>query len=828
MNALGELMADVRYALRMMRKSSFASATIVLCLGFSVGATGTVFAWTQSIVLQPVPVVASPDRLVSIRTVTTRGDANVSYPTFRDIRDAEAKAGTRTFDALAAHGIRRFMMRMDATTEAAQAEPVWGSLTTANYFDVLGVRPVIGRGFLASEDSVSGQAPVVVISYGLWQRRFGADPAVRGRHIWINNREMTIIGVAPPRFNGTISRLAMDIWIPVTMQPLLTGNPHMNEERDLRYLDVFGRLAPGASLETANAAIATDGARIAASYQTQRDLTMRARTFDVGPVERMATIFTVLLGISVLVVLIVCSNVANLLLLRGAAREHEMAVRLAMGARPGRIVRQLLTESFLLAAGGVFVSLGFVAWARNALNSLTPASPLPIVAETDIDLGVVLVIAAVGVATIFAFGLAPALRSARVAVRASLTGGGTRGGTAHGGRVRGALVSAQFALSLCVLAIAGLFLRRLDELQRVDRGFRKPEQVVLATVDYELSGINNDSTEREYTERIVQRVAALPGVTNAAAATFVPLGFLGYSSANVTVDGYVARPGEPMTFLFNRVSSGYFETIGIAMRRGRPIDGTDTRNSQPVAVINEAFAYRFWTGEDPVGHRIQLDGKPFTIVGVVADGKYEFLAPLDQPSPPFVYVPYAQWGGYSIVVHARSNRDPLALVPAIQRAVSDVDVRLTATNPSTLEAYSSVPYLPVRLASRVLTVLGFAALVLATLGLYAVIGYAVAQQRRAIGIRMALGASSRKLVLHFVAYAARYAGAGAVVGTVLTVIIARGLASNVPGSVPAGNAARIVPFVVAVLSLGIIAAVAALIPASRAARVAPTVALREE
>lgn len=825
---LRDLATDLRFALRMMRKSAFASATIILCLGFSIGATGTVFAWTRSIVFTPVPGVVDPEGLVSFRTVTSRGDANVAYATYQDIRDAESARPTRILDAIGATSVRRFSLRTDPGADTRLAEPIWGSLVSANYFEVLGVQPVIGRGFLASEDSTGGAAAVVVISHGLWERRFASDPDVRGRRIRVNNRELTIVGVAPKGFIGTVSRLAMDLWIPLVMQPELGGSRDLLALRSVRWIDAFGRLAPGVSLAAANAAARQTGVRLSERYAELKDLGLRARTFDVGPVERMAQIFAVLLGLSILVVLIVCSNVANLLLLRGAAREHELAVRLALGAGRGRVVRQLMTECLLLALGGVAVAAGVAAWAKNALTSLAPASPLPIVATTEMSASVLAVIGSVGIATIFAFGLAPALRSTRISVRASLTGGGTRGGTAQGSRLRGALVSAQFALSLAVLATAGLFLHRLDEIQRVDRGFRDAEQVLLATVDFGLAGVATDSMRHLLTERIVSQLAALPGVRAASAATFVPLGFLGYQSRTVRIDGYAPQPGEPMTFLINSIAAGYFDTMGIPVEAGRPIDLRDRAGAERVAVVNETFAQRFFGSGSAVGRRIHLDNDELTIVGVVADGKYEFLVPLDQPSPPFIYVPFAQWSNSTVVMHVRTTGNPLAMVGAVSRTVAEADSRLTAMSPSTLEAYSSVPYLPIRLASRVLTALGIAALILATLGLYSVIAYAVAQQAREIGIRMALGATPKRLVNHFLSYAARYAGVGAVAGTLLAVFIARFLAARIPGSVSPEVGDRVVPFSLAVLTLGVVAVVAALIPANRAARVSPTVALREE
>ena len=450
---------------------------------------------------------------------------------------------------------------------------------------------------------------------------------------------MTIVGVAPPDFYGTISHLAMDLWMPVTMQPEVGGSPLLLDQRGVRWLAVFGRLLPGATLESARASAQASGARLAASFAADQGIGLTARVLDVGPVDRMAPLFAVMLGISGLVLLIVCSNVANLLLQRGAAREHEMAVRLALGARPARIVQQLMTESLLLAAGAVLIGGVVLNWARNALTAFVPRSPLPIVAETPIDARVLLVLAGTGVVTVLVFGLAPALKSARVAVRASLSGGSSRGGTRGGGRVRGALIAAQFALSLAVLVAAGLFLRRLDELRQVDLGFHDPEQVVLATVDFELARVPPDGTRRVLVERILEQISALPGVRAAAAASFVPLGFLGYYTLETQVDGHVPRPGESTTFLTNVVSAGYFDLMRIPITRGRPIEASDRRGTQAVAVVNQAFARRFWGASEPIGRHMLIHEVDVTVVGVAADGKYSFLDPLDAPSPPFMYHP---------------------------------------------------------------------------------------------------------------------------------------------------------------------------------------------
>ena len=831
---LSDAVRDLSFALRVLRKSPLATATIVLCLGFSIGATATVTAWMEGLVLRPVRGVPELERLVSLETTTaTSEDGNVSWPAYRDLRDelraGDAAARRRALDGIAAFGIRRFNLRATADAAERRAEPVWGMLASASYFDVLRVRPVLGRGFLPADDSVAGREPVAVIGHALWQRRFGGEPGVLGRRIWLNGREVTVVGVAPPDFKGTISGLVFDVWTPVTMHPALADDPNrLLEQRESRWLNVFARLAPGATLDGARAQARAMGTRLAAAYEEEKDRGLRARTLDVGPTERLTPLFAIMLGITVLVLLIVCTNVANLLMLRGAGRAHELAVRLALGARPGQLVGQLMTESVLLAAAGVALGVALGAWGAKTFGSMFPESPLPVVVDTPIDGRVLLRLAAVGVATVLLFGLAPAVRTARAAGRISLAGG-ARGTTAGGARVRGALVGAQFALSLAVLVVSGLFLRRLRELERVDRGFHDAERVLLATVDFELAGVRGDSARRRLVERLVERVGALPGVRAASAATFVPLGFLGFSSWEVGVEGYAPRPGESMTFLTNRVAERYFETMRHPVVRGRGIEAADRAGALDVAVVNEAFAARFWGAADPVGRRIRVAGRPVTVVGVAADGKYVFTDPLDGPSPPFVYLPFAQWGSYAATLHIRAEgTEPLALLPAVRRAVDGVQPDLTLLNPQTLETYSSIPLFPVRVGSGMLGALGGAALVLAALGLYAVIGYAVTQRRREIGVRMALGATPGRLVAGFLGEAGRWAGAGAAVGLALAALIVRVLHDRQPYLVPEAGAAFAGSFGLALGVLAAVAAVAAVVPARRAAAVSPTVALRED
>lgn len=821
-----EFARDLGFALRVLRKSLMVSLTIVLCLGFSIGATATVIAWMEGLVFRPLRGVPEPDRLFSVKMTTPADQTNLSYPAFRDIRD-ETRAGSRLFSGLAAFGIRRLNFRMAAEATEGSSEPIWGVLASANYFDVLHVPPLLGRGFLPGEDAVAGRAPVAVIGHALWQRRFGGDRAALGRTVWVNGQPLTIVGVAPPGFTGTIAGLTFDLWTPVTLQPVFSPGAPVLEERGIRWLGVFGRLAPGDTLAAARAEAMTIGPRLAASSAEDADRGLTARTLDVGPTDRLAPLFVLMLAINALVLLIVCTNVANLLLLRGSARQHEFAVRLALGAQPPRIVRQLLTESLVLAAAGVTLGLALGAWGQRSMSAVIPDSPLPIAMDTGLDGRVVAAVAVLGILTLVLFGLAPALRAVRDAGRVTLTGG-ARGSTSTGARLRGALVGAQFALSLAVLVTAGIFLNRLGELQRVERGFQDPSHILLGTVDFDIAGIRGDSVRRQLIARIVERLQRLPGVRAVASGSFVPLGFLGYSSMDARIDGYVPRPGEAMTFLTNRVTDRYFETMGIPIVQGRPIDASHREGAQDVAVVNQAFARRFWGSADPVGRTIHVNARAVVVIGIAADGKYEFTVPLDAPSPPFIYLPYAQWGGYAQVLHVHAVSDPLALLPAVRREVAAEDPALAVLSPTTLETYSSVPLFPIRVGATVLSLLGGAALVLAALGLYAVIAYAVRQRERETGIRMALGATPLRLVAGFLGEAGRYAGGGALAGTLLAGAVVAALARMLPYLVPRVTASHAGSLAIAFGALSAVALLAALIPAARATRLNPSTALRAE
>ena len=811
------MLLTLRYAVRSIRSAPLASAVVVLCIGLSIGATTTVFAWTDHLVRRPLPAVAAVDRVVSVATRAQGSQQGVSYPDYLDWRDQ-----TQSIPALAAFGFGQFALRAAGDDGGRAAESVWGLLVTDNYFDVLGVSPIVGRAFARGESRVAKEAPLAVISHRLWVQRFGGDATAIGRHIRLNGIDVAIVGVAPANFGGTFAGLAFDVWVPITMNPVLTGEARALETRETRWLQAIGRLRDGVTLLEAREELRMISGRLAATYPENAGREAYVEPLNIGPAQRLGSLFSVLLGLTGLVTLIVCSNVANLLMLRGAARRYEIGVCLALGCGRGRIIGQLLCESMLLAGAGAILGVIVAQSGQQVLQALMPPSPLPISLQGSLNVRILTFGVLLAAAMVPVFGLLPAIHAFRGAVMPSLRL--ARGGAGRASaRLRSALVVAQLALSLTALVSAGLFLRSLTTISAIDRGFRAPEAVLLVSTDFDQAGYRSPEQRLVAVDRLLSGVRALPGVQSATAATFVPLGFSGYRSVAIRVPGYVPAENESMAILSNRIAGGYFETLGIQVLQGRAIDERDKADTAQVVVVNQAFVQRFLSGRDPIGLTIDAGSGQSTVIGVAANGKYRFDR-LEESSPPHVYLPYAQQTPASITVHVRSTGRPGDLVPALRQVFASVNPDLPLTGVTTLDEYTSLPMFPVRLGTAILSSLGLVALLLAATGLYGVMAYRVAQRWRELALRMALGASRSEMFALVFRDGARQTAFGIVVGLVLSAGVVRLIAAKMP-QLGAPNA----PVLATAISILVgIALAAALLPAVRASRVDPALVLRGE
>jgi len=804
---------DLRFALRLWRRVPGTAAIIILAVALGIAAVSTIFSWAQGLILRPLPAVQDPARLVSLTPQGPGGRYNVAWDEFRDWRDQSV-----SYQGTAAFGIRRVGLREAGASPDRATEPLWGMLVSGDYFTVLGVTPRLGR-LIGPEDArVAGTGAVAVISEALWHRRFGGMPDVIGRRIVLNGSEVTIVGVAARRFAGTYVGLSFDVWIPVTMEEALGGSSAALRDREFRWLQAFGRLGPGVRLEQAGDEAARIGRRLAGTFPASRDIALVVRPLDVGAASRLTPLFSVLLGLAIVVLVVVCATVSNLLLAQATTREAEMAVRLATGARPSRLVRQLLTESALLAgvAGGLGVLISLKA--RGLFPALLPPSPLPITIDTPVDARVVAFAVTLTTLTLLVFGLAPALG----AVQKARTAGLRVGLHADRGRVRWrrGLVAAQIAFSLMALVSSAMFARRLLELRDVDRGFVEPERVLIVTTDLDLAGITEPAERRAVLDRLQAELRGWPGVRGVALASFVPLGFSGYREVDVDAAGYVSRTGEPARTLVSEVGPGYFDLMGIPVLDGRAIAAGDDAEGRPVVVVNEALVNRF--GLAPaLGRRIRLGEREVVVVGVARDGKYRFDE-LEDPARPVAYVPWTQWGASTVTLHIRTRGDPMGLVPTLGRTFAMVDSRLPALTPMTLDAYTSLPLFPGRLATTVLGVLAVGALVLSALGLYGVTRFSVAARTRELGIRMALGAGPRQLLGLVIGDSARFASIGLVVGVVLAFGATRILVAALPNLRPEPLA-----MAAAGVLLALIFGAAVSLAARRSTRIDPAAALRD-
>jgi predicted permease len=825
LQALHDVASDARFAVRALAKNPAFSLTVVGVLTLGIGLNAAVFTMLKGIALSPIAGVDRAARLGVVFSETSTGrPVRLSYPDYRYLRDHD-----RAFSGLFAS-----IPAVANLGRGRGARQIWTEIVTANYFDVLGVRAAHGRTLLPSDEIAPGRHPVVVISHGLWRRDFGADPAILGRTVEINNHPLTVVGVADPTFHGTTVVYDVEAFLPVMMAPQLgfTFGSHETTpsgilaDRAAAFFYPQGYLRPGATL--ASAAAETDGLWTALSRE--RPLTATTQRLRVVPFWQMPSgapsfilpTLGVLSAMGLLVLLIACANIAGLVLLRGVSRRGEIAVRLALGATRTRIVRLLIVESLvlavpgallgiLLAQSGIPVLVGYAEWL---------ATPERVFFNIEVDRLVIGFAALVACGSALAFGLLPALRTARVDLVSVINEDASPRGAVRG-RLRGALVVAQVAVSLLLLVGAGLATRSVEAALRADPGF-DPGQVAALAVDVRQNAYDEPGG-RAFYRKLLEAARADAGIEAATLAEHAPMGLLDTRARRVAIEGYEPRRGEDLAFLSNAVGSDYFRALRIGLVAGREFEDRDDETAAPVAVVNHTLAQRFWGGAaNAIGKRVRVaDGGWRTVVGVAADVKYSRI---DEAPRPYVYLPVAQSYRSGLILYTRGPApvDHLVAQARARVAAIDPDLPVLYARPMAEQIRGALIFLD--LTATMLFVFGATGMALAALGTYGLVSYVVKQSTREIGIRMALGASRLSVVRGFLARGLRLGAVGAGLGIVAALGVGRLLGSMLFG-VSATDGISFARALALVLG-GVV--VATIVPAWRAARTNPLSALRHQ
>jgi len=812
---------DLRYGLRMLLKSPNITLTAVLTLALGIGANTAIFTLLDKVLIRPLPV-EQPYQLVTFVEDASGAPAIFSYPLYAELRDRND-----VLSGVVAHDQKPFSL-----SDGSQSERVVGQIVSGNYFATLGVRPALGRFFLPEEDRTPGTHPVIVISHGLWQRRFGGNRAVIGKTVILNNYRYTVVGVAPSEFTGTTRGAVNDVYVPIMMQ-VQPGSERGGflDNRNAGWLQLIGRLKPNVSREQAQSALATPVEDANKTFPGNLDkdagqvgdptkvFLMDGSRGHADRVKDLSLPLRLMMGVVGFVLLIACANVSNLLLSRASARRKEMAVRLAIGASRWRIVRQLLTESAILAALGGGAGLLVAYWGAGLLLGFQQqTNVVPRALDGGLDgraLGFTLGLSLV---TGIVFGLAPALVVSKPDFVAALkedTPG--LGRVARRLSLRNLLVVTQVALSLVVLIGAGLCVKSLRALQAIDPGF-EPAKVVTASFDLGQNGYN-EARGRQFIAQLSERVAALPGVEAVSFARVVAFSDFPW------VGPLIIEGSRPQPVNTNAVSPNYFQTLGASLAQGREFTAQDTAGAPLVVIVNEAAARRYWPGQEVVGQRIIRGKGRITefaeVVGVVRNSKEKGLT--EDPSPA-LYVPQLQNYFPELTLHARTATPSQTLLAAIRREAQLLDPTLPVYNLGTLAQQKDGSLYTERLAAALLTLFGLLALSLAEVGIYGVLSYSVTERTREMGIRLALGARPRDLLKLVVGQGFMLTLIGLVIGVgasfALTRLIAR-LLFGVSATDP-------LTFIVIPLLLTGVALLACWIPARRATRVDPLAALRYE
>jgi predicted permease len=812
------LASDLRFALRTLAKRPVFTAAVVLTLGLGIGANSTIFSAINAVLFTPLGV-AAPERLVNLYTTDSNGTGfgASSYPDYRDLRD-----GTRVFEGIVGYsGLLTTLTGTDGKTP----QVLFGEMVTGNYFDVLGVPLARGRGFIPEEDRTPGTHPVVVLSHGIWQRRFGGDPAIIGQGIRLNGQPFTVVGVAAPSFTGLLFRgLSADLWAPTMMMGQLRKD--QLENRAEHWLFLKGRLANGVTEVQALAAVRELGAGLAREHpESNRGRTftaVRTTSVAVNPESDRGIYLgaTALLSMVGLVLLIVCTNLANLMLARTAARRREMAVRVALGATRGRLARQLLTETTILALLGGLVGLLIAFALARALSAFQPPLPVPLALRVGIDARVVGFTAFASLLASLMFGLPPALEAGRQSLTQGLTGSAavvSRRG--RFGRLRNAFLLPQLALSLVLLVVAGLFIRSVANAGRVEAGFDLTHTAFVA-LDLRLDGYD-EPRARAFYEELGRRLREGHGVEAVTLTDRIPLDLYGNQSTTIEVPTAGSEAPASYSVQYARADPAYFETLGVPLVRGRGFRLEEIEQGSPVAVVSSNTAARLWPSGEALGARLRLeDGRVVEVIGIAGDTKVQTLGESPQL---FLYLPFDTRYARLLRLIVRTNGDPAGLVPRLQREVGALDPAVGIFEARTLTDHLDTMLFPYRAAAGLASVLGLFGLIVAALGLYGVVAFGVAQRTREFGIRMALGARSADVLRQVLGESARVVVIGACGGLALALGVGRLLRSTLFGIGPGDP----LTMVTVTLLLAAVALFASWLPARRATTVAPAEALRE-
>jgi len=814
--SLERLGQDLRYAVRILVKNFSFTVLCVLTLALGIGATSTIVSWINGTLLNAIPGAQRTRDIVSL----TRGDLSdsptppYSYPDLLDLK----RQNTSFVGLLGYHN------EPMGLTGNGRPVRVWGTYVTADYFHILAVVPAMGRVFSGDEDAAPGSGAVTVLNYAIWQSQFGGDPSIVGRTIQINRHPVTIIGVAPKEFQGAMPAVRSDLWLPVTMDPVITGNRFRLPDRGTSWLNVLGRFAPGVTRVTAQQEMNALVQRLVQQYPNDH---RGSNEVVLDPMWRspfggnvyFAALLPVLLATAVLVLLLACANVANLFLVRTIGRRKEIAIRLAVGCTRGRLIRQFLAEAILIAVAGGMVASLLTCWTSGLLaRFLASSREVALGLNITVDGFVVTATFIVALFSTMVFGIVPAIRATHVDPIATIKeeAGGIAGGVGRS-RIAWALVVTQVALSLLLLVSAGLFVRSVENAQRLSPGF-DPHNMMTAAFDLKPAGYSS-STGTALQKELLRKVAALPGVEAVTMSDWLPLGF-SKRTTDVSVDGYVPQEHESMEIWIARVGPDYLRTLRNPMLAGRDIAASDVAGLRPVAIVNRAFAERYWKGADPIGKKIEVWGQWRTVVGIAETARYRRL---DEPPEPFVFLPILQSYDSDVVLLVRSSVDRAALMPMVEQAVHELDPELPVFDVSNMDSQVRVSTFQ-RIAGSFIGSFGLISLLLASVGLYAVVAYTTRQRTHEIGIRIALGARPESIFNQVVSQGLRMTGVGLLIGLTLSVVLTRFLRGQLLGVTPVD----LPTYAAVALLLVVIAAVACLVPAVRAARVEPVVALHHE